>query len=233
MARLILASQSPRRRELLKLCGYPFDTMVVDVDEHSVSHPNPAQDCIQTAQLKARAILDQFTIPRVERTIIIAADTTVALDGQMLGKPADEADAHRMLVALRDRAHEVHTGVVLLDLDSGQELLGSHTAVVTMRPYSDQEIIDYVTTGDPLDKAGAYAIQNHKFKPVSKLDGCYLGVMGLSICHLLQLLDQLKLPLRTSMALLNVAHQHYSCPVYDEFAQKLGKYGGEIAPSIS
>ena len=192
MASFILASQSPRRRELLKLCGYPFVTRVAEVDENSVSHPNLAQDCIQTAQLKARAISDQIVVPQAERTILIAADTTVGLDGNMMGKPTDEEDAQRMLIALRNRTHEVHTGVVLLDLDTGQELSGSHTAIVTMRPYSDQEIIDYVATGDPLDKAGAYAIQNHQFKPVSKLDGCYLGVMGLSICHLLQLLDQLE-----------------------------------------
>jgi septum formation protein len=233
MARFVLASQSPRRRELLKLCGYSFDTVVAGVNENSVSHPDPAQNCIRTAQLKARAILDLFAVPRAERTIVIAADTTVALDGQMLGKPTDKEDAHHMLVALRDRTHEVHTGVVLLDLDSGRELLGSHTAVVTMRPYNDQEIIDYVATGDPLDKAGAYAIQNHKFKPVSRLDGCYLGVMGLSVCHLLQLLDQLDLPFLTSMAALNVAHQQYPCPVYDKLARKLGKYGGEIATDVS
>ena len=233
MARFVLASQSPRRQELLKLCGYPFVIQVAEVDENSVSHPNPAQDCIQTAQLKARAILDQIVVPQAERTIVIAADTTVALDGEMMGKPRDAEDARRMLIALRDRTHEVHTGVVVVDVGSGIELLDSHTAVVTMRPYTDQEIIDYVATGDPLDKAGAYAIQNHKFKPVSELDGCYLGVMGLSICHLLQLLDQLELPLRTSMAVLEVTHQHYRCPVYDKIAQKLGKYGGETVTGIS
>ena len=233
MARFVLASQSPRRQELLKLCGYPFVTRAAKVDENSVSHPNPAQDCIQTAQLKASAVLEQIVVPEAGRNIVIAADTTVALDGKMMGKPADAEDARRMLVALRDRTHEVHTGVVIVDLDSGIELLDSHTAVVTMRPYTDKEIIDYIATGDPLDKAGAYAIQNQEFKPVAKLVGCYLGVMGLSICHLLQMLDELDLPARSRMALLHAAHQQYSCPIYDKIAQKLGKNDGELAGSVS
>jgi MAF protein len=223
MAHFILASQSARRRELIKLCGYPFNSMVAEVDEASVSHPNPAQDCIKTAQLKAGAIFDQIADPREKRTIVVAADTTVALDGETLGKPRDEEDAYQMLAALRDRTHEVHTGVVVIDLDSGKELVGSHTAVVTMRRYTDGEINDYVATGDPLDKAGAYAIQNCKFKPVVKLHGCFLGVMGLSICHLLQLLEQLDLPNLSNLADLNAAHRRYLCPEYDKIAQKLGK----------
>jgi len=223
LTRFVLASQSPRRRELLGLCGYPFDIIVAEVDENSVSHPDPAQDCIQTAQLKANAIRNQFALSSRERLIVIAADTVVALDGQLLGKPKDTDEAHYMLVKLRDRTHQVHTGVVIKDLGSGQEELSSHTAVVTMRAYSEQEIYGYVASGDPLDKAGAYAIQNPRFKPVDKLDGCYLGVMGLSICHLLQLLEQFDLPFQTDLCTLDTVHQNYPCPIFNKIAQKHGK----------
>ena len=223
MAHFILASQSPRRRELLGLSGYPFDTMAADVDESTVSDPDPVQDCIQTARLKAEAILNQIKLPRKEQTIIIAADTTVAFDGQMLGKPRDIANAKQMLSALRGRSHDVHTGVMIIDADTGREILGNHTAVVKMRNYTDQEISAYIASGDPLDKAGSYAIQHPVFKPVETLDGCFLGVMGLSICHLLQLLRQIDLPLRAELAALNAAHQGHNCSLYDNIAQKHGK----------
>ena len=223
MARFVLASQSPRRRELLGLCGYPFDTMAAEVDENSVSDPDPAQDCIQTARLKAEAILNQIYSTSQERTIIVAADTIVAIDGQILGKPRDATDAKQMLSALRDRTHDVHTGVMIIDVDSGREVLGSHTAVVKMRRYTDQEMSAYIASGDPLDKAGAYAIQHPIFRPVEQLNGCYLGVMGLSICHLLQLLRQIDLPFQAELAPLETAHQRYGCPLYNNIAQEQGK----------
>lgn len=223
MARFVLASQSPRRRELLGLCGYPFDALAADVDENSVSDPDPAQDCIKTARLKAEAILKQISLPRQKQTIIVAADTIVALDGQILGKPKDATDSEHMLSALRGRTHDVHTGVVIIDVDSEREIKGSHTAVVKMRRYTDQEMFAYIASGDPLDKAGAYAIQNRIFRPVEKLDGCYLGVMGLSICHLLQLLRQIDLPFQAELAALENAHKHHNCLLYDNIAQKRGK----------
>jgi septum formation protein len=223
MIRFVLASQSPRRRELLGLCGYPFDTMAASVDESTVSHPDPAQDCIQTARLKAEAILNQIYSNQHERMIIVAADTIVAYDGHILGKPKDAADANQMLTTLRGHTHDVHTGVMIIDVDSGREVLGSHTAVVKMRRYTDQEISAYVASGDPLDKAGAYAIQHPIFRPVEQLNGCYLGVMGLSICHLLQLLRQIDLPFQAKLASLETAHQHYKCRLYNNIAQEHGK----------
>ncbi len=194
MTHFILASLSPRRRELLQLCGYPFDVDIIPVDESSVTHPDPAQNCVQTAQLKARAVADSLENTDKSESFIIAADTIVAINGRMLGKPGDTAQAFHMLRLLRDRIHQVHTGVSVIDLRSGREIHGNHTAEVKMRAYSDQEIADYIATGDPLDKAGAYAIQHPQFQPVVQLEGCFLGVMGLSICHLLQLLSQLNVP---------------------------------------
>jgi predicted house-cleaning NTP pyrophosphatase (Maf/HAM1 superfamily) len=112
---------------------------------------------------------------------------------------------------------------MIIDVNSGQEVLGSHTAVVKMRRYTDQEMSAYITTGDPLDKAGAYAIQHPIFKPVEHLNGCYLGVMGLSICHLLQLLRQIDLPFQAELASLETAHQRYECKLYDNIAQEHSK----------
>jgi predicted house-cleaning NTP pyrophosphatase (Maf/HAM1 superfamily) len=108
-------------------------------------------------------------------------------------------------------------------VDSGREVLGSHTAVVKMRRYTEQEMSAYIASGDPLDKAGAYAIQHPIFRPVEQLNGCFLGVMGLSICHLLQLLRQIDLPFQAELASLETAHQRNECPLYDNIAQEHGK----------
>jgi len=212
MLHLILASQSPRRRELIRLLNYPFSSMAANADEESITHPNPAANVVHTAQLKAAIIAAQLPPPQAP-TMIVAADTCVTLDGQMLNKPADEADARRMLTALRGREHEVHTGVVLLDPASGQTVTAVHTAIVTMRAYSDVEISAYVATQDPLDKAGAYAIQHPVFAPVARLDGCYLGVVGLSVCQLLTLLAQFNVPLRADLDAATAAHKGFPCPL--------------------
>jgi MAF protein len=167
--------------------------------------------------------LQQLPTPVEERTIIIAADTIVTLDGQILGKPEDDSEARQMLSALRGRTHKVHTGMAIFDAGSSYEILDTHSAQVKMRDYTDREMAAYIASGDPLDKAGAYAIQNHKFRPVKALDGCYLGVMGLSICHLLQLFDQLEIAFRANILALGAAHQGFGCQLYDNIAQKHGK----------
>lgn len=220
MKKLFLASQSPRRRELIGLLGYPFQVISTHVDERLVADPDPAVNVVGTARLKAVSFAGQLKQnDHQENGVIVAADTIVALDGQMLGKPVDTADAHRMLAALRGRSHEVHTGVTLLDLGSGREVSGVHTAVVTMREYSDAEILRYIASGDPMDKAGAYAIQHPEFRPVAHLIGCFTGVMGLSVCHLLQLLPQLGLPLLADLTAVLQAHQQYPCPLFSEIAK--------------
>jgi septum formation protein len=206
---------------LIQLLGYPVTVTSANVNEDSVTHPDPAVNVVQTADLKAMTIAAQ-TPPQTERTIILTADTTVALDGQMLNKPADAAEAIDMLNDLRDRTHEVHTGVVLLDAASGEKVTGVHTAVVTMRPYTDAEIAAYVATGDPLDKAGAYAIQHPIFRPVARLDGCYLGVMGLSLCHLLHLLRPWEVAMLADLTAVHQAHQHYPCPLYQDLLPNSG-----------
>ncbi len=218
---IILASQSPRRRELIGLLGYPFRTLSADVDESLATDADPAVNVVETARLKAAEILRRLNgEPGYENSVLVAADTTVALDGRMLGKPANAAEAWRMLTALRNRTHEVHTGVVAVHLGCGDEVSGVNTAVVAMRDYSDAEIAAYIASGDPLDKAGAYAIQHPGFRPVAWLDGCFTGVMGLSVCHLLQLLTQLGLPVKADLTAVYHAHQQYPCALYEKIGAK-------------
>ncbi len=220
MTQFILASQSPRRRELLHLCGYPFQIQTVPVNEDSITHPDPALNSIRTAQLKARALAEHLPDSPLENRLIIAADTIVAANGEMLGKPGNDIRAWEMLTSLRNKMHEVHTGVSIIDLTSRDEHHGVHTAEVTMRDYSDAEIAGYIATGDPIDKAGGYAIQHQQFQPVAHLNGCFLGVMGLSICHLLQMLSDLRVPVRANLIELKKSHDFFPCPVYDKLAQK-------------
>ena len=216
MVELILASQSPRRRELIKLLGYPVRAVSADVDESLVTEPDPAVNVVGTARLKAVKIAEQWRQSNNnDDVVLVAADTTVALAEEMLGKPTDAADARRMLRALRNRSHEVHTGVVLMMLGSGREVSGVNTAVVTMRDYSDAEIETYIASGDPMDKAGAYAIQHPKFRPVARLDGCFTGVMGLSVCHLFHLFSQLDLTMQADLTAVAAAHQHFPCLLLD------------------
>ncbi len=207
----ILASQSPRRRELLQLLGYPFKSIAANADEDSVDVSDPALNVQQTAVLKANIIIQKYQVTSQIREILIAADTTVAFNGQMLNKPQDETEAASMLTAMCNKKHEVYTGYVIRDLTNGQELVGVSTAVVTMRHYSQQEIADYIATGDPMDKAGAYAIQHPQFNPVAKLDGCFLNVMGLPVCDLISALRQFNLHPNFANNALHDAHQNYAC----------------------
>ena len=201
----------------MQLVGYPFVVRAADVDERLISHPDPAENVVETAVFKAVTIAQS---PPTQGQIIVAADTTVALDKQMLGKPKDASEAEQMLRSLRNRQHEVHTGFVLLDVGSGKQLKRVSTAVVTMRDYGDEEIREYIATGDPLDKAGAYAIQHPVFQPVAALDGCYTAVMGLPVCDLLLALAEFGVPLRADLTAVYQAHQganhHYFCPIYEK-----------------
>ncbi|MCB8965541.1 MAG: septum formation protein Maf [Ardenticatenaceae bacterium] len=218
MVRFILGSQSPRRRALLQLLGFPFEVMVADVDETLVADADPAVDAMLTAQLKARAIRGMLGEGRYDgETLLLTADTAVSIDQHILGKPVDTNDAWQMLRALRGRAHQVHTGFTLVNLATGQEVTDVHTAVVTMRDYSDDEIAAYIATGDPLDKAGAYGVQHPEFRPASQINGCFTGVMGLSVCQLLQTLAQWDILVPVTSAITQ-AHHEYPCPLLAAYA---------------
>ncbi|HSG16209.1 MAG TPA: nucleoside triphosphate pyrophosphatase [Anaerolineae bacterium] len=207
---LILASASPRRQELIQLLGLPWRVVVAEVDEESISHPDPAQDVIQTARLKAADVVRRAS----EKAVVVAADTTVVLDGRRLNKPSSEVEAREMLRQLRGRTHHVHTGIVVVDVNSDRWVTDVATVEVPMRAYSEAELVAYVATGDPLDKAGAYAIQHPEFRPVVGLTGCYAGVVGLPLCHLTRALTQVGVDVRENIASACQAHHDYDCPIF-------------------
>lgn len=144
--------------------------------------------------LAAHKALMMLMQPEVANRLVVTADTTVLVDDQVLGKPRDEKHARELLLTLRGRWHRVVTGVVVSALIDGQIHLrgASRTTPVLMRSYSEEEIAAYIATGDPLDKAGAYGIQNAQFQPTERIDGCYLNVVGLPICILVSLLAEFK-----------------------------------------
>lgn len=209
-----LASQSPRRRQLLTLLNIPFQTVTPAVDETALPDEDPVSYVQRIAAAKAHWCTAQSGWDGNGRALILAADTTVAFGRQILGKPEDAADAHRMLRLLRDRSHSVHTAITLLDVAGQRSVSSVHTAVVTMRNYTEPEMRSYVAGGDPLDKAGAYGIQDMVFRPVRSLDGCFLGVMGLSVCDLVLRMRELELAVTVDMTALHSAHQGYACPLW-------------------
>ncbi len=185
---LILASSSPRRREILGSLGMPFTVVPAHLDEDAFARQfqGTFPDLVEAlAVAKARAVA--AAQPGFDGWIL-AADTTVILDGEMLGKPQDAEDAVRLLRRLRGRVHQVATGVALVDSPGGRMVSGQRCTQVWMRAYSDEEIAAYVETGDPLDKAGAYAVQHRLFHPVERIEGCYLTVVGLPLCLVRELL---------------------------------------------
>ena len=179
---LILASGSPRRRELLAKMGYTFEICAPDVDERVTGH---ARDIVYTlAQRKAHAAAEH-----IAQGVIVASDTLVSLDGAPLGKPADAADAHSMLAALSGREHEVFTGVCVLDAATGESETRSVRTGVTFREISPEEIDAYIATGEPMDKAGAYAIQGGAGAFVSALDGELENVIGFPVVEVREMLS--------------------------------------------
>lgn len=204
---LILASNSPRRRQLLALADWMFSVVVADVDESTRANESPAEYVLRLAETKARAIsahADQ---------IILAADTTVVDGNDILGKPKDNVEAFDMLTRLRGHTHQVYTGVALLRLSDGLILKELSVTDVPMRNYSDDEIHAYILTGDPLDKAGAYAIQHPRFKPVANMSGCYAGVMGLPLCHVIRMMRKMEAPPHADAPVKCQVLLEYQCPV--------------------
>ena len=178
---LILASQSPRRRELLDLFRRPFVIQVADIDETMDPGKPPYDEVARVSRLKAQAIC------RKEDDIVVAADTIVVCEGTTLGKPRSEEEAFRMLSLLSGRDHQVMTGFTVL---RGDRII-THTEVtdIHFRPLSKKEIDDYIATGEPMDKAGAYGIQGGAALFAEKMVGDYYNVMGLPVCRLWQMLQ--------------------------------------------
>ena len=181
--KLVLASASPRRRDLLHAIDLGFDVRPTDVDEPAVAGDlPPGEAAVAVAVAKARAAAGD------PRAVVLAADTMVVVDDRILGKPASPADARGMLQTLRGRAHVVVTGVAVCAPDS--EWTAAVESVVTMRAYADHEIAAYVEGGGGTDKAGAYGIQDEPFVPVESIEGCYCNVMGLPLWTAYRLLRE-------------------------------------------
>jgi septum formation protein len=170
---LVLASQSPRRREILTQAGIPFVVRTSPVDESPLPGESPEQYVLRLAVDKAMAV------PASPDETVLGADTTVVIEGEMLGKPADAADARRMLERLSGQRHEVITGICL---KTGGTLVNDFSSThVWFTSMSPQEIDAYVASGEPMDKAGAYAIQGLASKYIEKIEGCYCNVVGLPV----------------------------------------------------
>jgi MAF protein len=182
---IVLASGSPRRLQLVRLLGVTCRTEVSPVDESLDAHHDAVARAKELALAKARAVAVHSG-----QAVILAADTLIAFRGRLLGKPRDHEEAGAILRALRGTWHRVLTGVAVIDGETGKEFVAVEETRVLMRRYSDAEIAAYVASGDPMDKAAAYAIQNRAFHPVERLEVCYCNVMGLPLCATRDLLRQ-------------------------------------------
>ena len=221
---LILASNSPRRRQLLSLAGWNFTVSAADVDESQNANETPAEYVLRLAETKARAIRADSD------QLVLAADTTVVDGFDVLGKPKDKVEAKAMLKRLRGHTHQVYTGVALLRASDGLLLKDHCVTDVPMRNYSDEEIEAYVQTGDPLDKAGAYAIQHPEFKPVAQIDGCFASVMGLPVCHVIRLMRQMDLQPDTEFFIPCETLLEYKCPVSSAILDNVVASGAKQSP---
>ncbi len=208
---IALASGSPRRREMLEWTGFNFITCPVDIDESWYAGEPPNVYVARLAKTKAETAIRLY--PGAKADFFLAADTTVADRGEVLGKPTDDAEARRMLVQLRGRAHEAFTALALYRVSSGEWLFDRCHSWVTMRDYTNEEMEAYIRSGDPLDKAGAYAIQHAGFHPVIGFNGCFANVKGLPLCHLVRNMRKFGVDSPINTALSCQQHLDYDCPV--------------------
>src|ERR1700722_8310071 len=181
---LVLASGSPRRRELLAQAGYRFEVQVSSVEESR----RPDEDAIRFATRLAREKAEDVFAHRAAGGVVWGADTVVLCDGEVMGKPADAADATRMLLRLSGRTHQVVTGVAVV-WDEGSAEVAAELTQVTMRTISRQGVSEYVAGGEPMDKAGAYAIQGYAGRWIPRINGCYFNVVGLPLALVTSLLE--------------------------------------------
>lgn len=186
----------------------PFIAQAMDVDESRQVNESPSQYVLRVAQAKAQA-----AHAAASEQIILAADTTVADGEQTLGKPSNPQEARAMLRQLRGRSHQVHTGLVLV-LPDGRRLTDLCVSQVPMRAYTDAEIESYIESGDPLDKAGAYAIQHPGFHPVECFSGCFASVMGLPLCHLVRTMRRAGLNPPVDPAQVCQTNNRYTCSIH-------------------
>jgi len=193
ISRLVLASSSPRRKELVASLNHSLPVIIfsTDVDELVDTSWKPAEIVEQLSLRKARAAIERMEEDSV--SLVLGADTIVVLDGEVLGKPKDEADAKSMLLRLQGRTHEVYSGVALIRSSDGYELSAHRVTKVQMKSLSEDQINRYVATGEPNDKAGAYGIQGLGATIVERIEGCYFNVVGLPLSLLADMLAQFEI----------------------------------------
>jgi septum formation protein len=185
--KLILASTSPRRAEILRAAGFPFTVISSAVDETPFSRESPHDHVQRLADAKAEIVVGRAVGP----AIILAADTVVSIEGRIIGKPRTSEDARQMLEQLSGRSHTVLTGVSLVRLPDAERRAFVESTIVHFNRLSPDEIYDYISTDEPHDKAGAYAIQGRASRYVSRIEGCYFNVVGLPISRVTQCLFEL------------------------------------------
>jgi septum formation protein len=181
---LVLASASPRRQELLRSAGIPFEAHPADIPEDPLPGESAKGCAERLAHEKALAVAQKRP-----KDFVLGADTLVAVDGQILGKPSDATDAARMLRLLSGRQHQVITGVCLVV--NGQPTMASESTLVTMSEITEEEIADYVAGGEPMDKAGAYAIQGIASRWIPRIEGDYSNVVGLPVAQVFRMLREI------------------------------------------
>jgi MAF protein len=192
------------------LTGWQFSVSAPNVDESQYANESPADYVLRLAETKARAT---GAAEANADQVILAADTTVVDGMDILGKPNDSAEAITMLRRLRGHTHQVYTGIALFRPRAGHLFKDLCVTDVPMRDYSDEEILAYVQTGDPVDKAGAYAIQHPDFRPVAEMAGCFASVMGLPVCHVIRLMRMMDLQPASDFFLSCETLLEYQCPV--------------------
>jgi septum formation protein len=188
---LILASASPRRRELLKQTGFTFEVRPAHVNEDPYPDEDPVAYVVRLARHKAQSVLAEISSDApAQSAVVLGADTTVTLDGHILAKPEDAADAARMLRMLSGRTHRVITGVAVASA-TGTEVAAEITGVQFLT-LTDEEINSYIATGEPMDKAGAYGIQGYAAKWIPRIEGCYFNVVGLPLALVSTMLEAVR-----------------------------------------
>ena len=214
MTEFILASKSPRRKILLRNLIDPFLVVNSDIDELVIPGEKPDEFVIRLAQEKALKGGAGVLPNTFENAFVIGADTIVVDGTEILGKPIDQTDAARILEQLRGNTHKVLSGIALYNLTTGDIQDRLVCTEVKMREYTEDEIQEYIASGDPLDKAGAYGIQNRDFNPAPEFSGCFANVMGLPLCHLAVLMKEVGIDLDHQVAERCQNSIKYKCPVY-------------------
>ena len=227
-AEIVLASASPRRRALLSDLGIEFRIAPSNIDEDPEPEETPEQMVRRLSREKALAVAEN---ERAATGYYVAADSTVVLDGESIAKPADEDEARAMLIRLRGTAHQVTTGITVYDAATGRCVTESQTADVLMREFTDAEMEQSIASGTPMDKAGAYAIQDDEFRPASMQRGCYSNVMGLPACRVVEILADMGCPLPDYAAMVVPPGCTLPCPLNHASAATNGNVcHGNVSP---